>query len=337
MSPVAMVGWSGAGRLEDLQKTAAHKLSLLPKDIDRIGGILVVAADDPVVVARRLSLLPGVSWIAVGYRFRGVDAYLKNLETLSKRYLSSGETFRIMAEVFASTKTAGDMILAGNSALLSFTPGTKVNEKKTQVTFRVCLEGHKVVCGAEIRTGPGGVPTGDDWVSCIVSGGERSSALAWMAALSGFSLRLVHSRTDEASLRRVAKLYSELSSRMDASHLELVVLEGEGDPFGRIGTWLRESKGAALAGLRMGHPDTAVRFAEAFPNLLLPLLLVQVEAVLSLHASLGLGPARKTSKGPEKSELTLEGLKKQTAYFERTFGGVQADSNEVIDAMKRQA
>ena len=61
------------------------------------------------------------------------------------------------------------------------------------------------------------LPTGGDWVSCLVSGGERSSALAWMAALSGFSLRLVHSRTDEAALRHVARLYSELSFRMDAA------------------------------------------------------------------------------------------------------------------------
>jgi adenylyl- and sulfurtransferase ThiI len=155
---VALVGWSGIGGFADLRNTVVRKLSLRAGEVDRVGNILLVATDDPVVVARKLSFLPGVSWIAVGYRFSGIGAYLRNLEAVSKRYLSKGKTFRISAEVFGSTRTAGDIILAGNSALLSSIPGTRVNEKKPQVTFRVCLEGQKVVCGAEIRSGPGGGP-----------------------------------------------------------------------------------------------------------------------------------------------------------------------------------
>ncbi len=335
LNPVALVGWSGIGTFDDLERTIARKLSLRSGATGRIGDTLLVETDDPVLVARKLSFLPGVSWIAVGYRSSGIDAYLKNLEALSERYLSKGKTFRISAKVFGTSKAAGDIILAGNSALLSSVPGTRVSEKRPQVTFRVCLEGQKVVCGVEIRTGPGGAPTNDDWVSCMVSGGDRSSALAWMAALSGFSVRLVHSRADEASLRRVARLYSELSFRMDASRLELVVLDGEGDPRGRIGTWLRKSRTAAFAGLRPDRSETAVRLAEAFPNLMLPLLLVQDDVVRSLIASLGLGKLRR--RGATESGLTLSALEKQTAYLERRFGRVHADSNAVIDAIKRQA
>jgi hypothetical protein len=158
-----------------------------------------------------------------------------------------------------------------------------------------------------------------------------------MAALAGFSLRLVHSRTDEASLRQVAKLYSELSFRMDPSRLELFVLEGKGDPIGMLGTWLqKKSKDAAFAGLRPGRAETAVRLAEAFPNLILPLLLVQDEVVRSLRVSLSLGRRTEASRGPMGSGLTLAALKKHAPYTVRRFGGVQADSNAVIDALKRK-
>ncbi len=142
-----------------------------------------------------------------------------------------------------------------------------MDERKPHVRFRVCVEGTKGACGAEIRAGPGGLPTSEEWVSCLVSGGERSSAMAWMAALSGFSLRLVHSRTDEASLRQVARLYSELSFRMDPRCLELVVLDGGKDAYARIGGWLRDHKGAAFAGLRPGSSDALTGLAESFPNL----------------------------------------------------------------------
>jgi len=34
-------------------------------------------------------------------------------------------------------------------------------------------------------------------VHCLVSGGYHSSVVSWMAALSGFSLTLVHARADD--------------------------------------------------------------------------------------------------------------------------------------------
>jgi hypothetical protein len=332
LKPAAIVGWSGAGRLEDIERTVVHKLALRRSDAERIGGTLLVSSKDPVAIARSLSLLPGVSWIAVGFRFSGTEGYLRDLQLLATRYLPKGGKFRISAQVTASGQTAGDVVLAGNSALLSSTPGAKVDESRPRVRFRVSIEGRRGACGAEIRAGPGGVPSGSTWVACLVSGGERSSAMAWMAALAGFSIRLVHSRADEYALRQVARLYSELSHRMDPRCLELVVLDGGKNPFGRIGGWLRDHKGAAFAGMRLQSSGSSADLAKRFPNLALPLVLVQDEAVSSTYRSLGIG---RTSKADRGAALTLGTLEDRGKYSERRYGGVQADSNAVIDAMKR--
>jgi hypothetical protein len=333
LKPVAMVGWSGAGAFDDLERTVVRKLSVGDGDSDRVGDVLLVAAEDPVAYARSLAFLPGVAWIAVGYRFNGAGDYPKTLEYLAGRYLSKKRTFKISANVFASKQTAGDIVLAGNSEVLASIPGSRVDERKPHVRFRVSIQEERGACGAEIRAGPGGLPTSKDWVSCLVSGGERSSALAWMAALSGFSIRLVHSRTDEAALRHVARLYSELSFRMDARCLELVLLDGGGgDAYGRIGGWLHDHKGVVFAGLRPGRPDVLAGLAGRFPNLALPLILVQDDEIAETYRSLGLG---RVAAGSGGGGLTPSALDTRSPYSELRFGGVQADSNAVIDTMKR--
>jgi hypothetical protein len=328
-----MVGWSGAGAFEDLERTVVRKLSVRHDETDRIGDSLLVAAEDPVAVARSLTFLPGVAWIAVGYRFSGGANYLKTLEFLAKHYLAKGRTFKISAQVVASEQSAGDAVLAGNSELLSAIPGARVDERKPRVKFRVSIQGNGGACGTEIRVGPGGVPTSGDWVSCLVSGGERSSCLTWMAALSGYSLRLVHSRTDDEALMHVARLYSELSFRMDPLSLELVMLDRGKNIYGRIGGWLDDHKGVAFAGLRPGRPDGLTGIAQRFPNLALPLVLVQEDEVAATFRSLGLG---RGAKGPKDGGLSLKALDAKGAYSEKTFGGVQADSNAVIDTLKRR-
>ena len=332
LKPVAMIGWSGVGSFEDLVKTAVRKLSVSQNDVVRVGDALLVTTDGPVSVASRLALLPGVSWIAVGYRFEGSKGYLKTVVSLAKRYLSKRKTFKISAQVIDSRLTAGDIILAGNSELLSAISGARVDERRAQVKFRVSVDGSKGACGVEIRAGPGGTPTGSEWVTCLVSGGARSAALSWMTALSGFSVRLVHSRTDDVALRQVAKLYSELSYRMDPSHLQLVALEGGKSTIGRIGGWLADAKGAVFAGALPEHPRELVQLAARFPNLMLPLIIVQDETIAAQYASLGLG---REAKGSGNEALTLRTLRAGGQYAEKSFGGVQADSNTVIDALNR--
>ena len=334
LKPVAMVGWSGAGRFDDLERTTLRKLTSTRRAANHINGTLLVTAEDPVHVARQLAFLPGVAWISVGYRFGRNKDYLNTLEHLAKGYLSTRKKFKISAQVVGSGQIAGDVVLAGNSALLSSVPRAKVDERSPDVRFRVCIEGTRGACGVEIRAGPGGAPTGGDWVSCLVSGGERSSSLAWMAALSGFSLRLVHSRTSEAALRHVARLYSELSFRMDPRCVELLVLDGGNNLAGRIGSWLSESKTTAFAGIRPEPSAALVEFAKRFPNLVLPLILVQDDAIRAVYRSLRIGPPTKDGRA---SGLTLKSLQAGSAYSEKRFGGVQADSNTVIDAIKRRS
>lgn len=331
MKAVAMIGWSGSGEFEDLETTAAGRLSAVDGETDRIGDTLVVAALDPVAVARSLGSLPGVAWVAVGYRFRGPEGYLKTLELLAKRYVSRRKTFKILAHAAGSGQTAGDAVLSGNSLVLASIPGSRVGESNPGVRFRVSIQGVRGACGAQVREGPGGFPTGEDWVSCLVSGGERSASMAWMAALSGYSLRLVHSWKDDASLRAVARLYSELSFRMDPRRLELVLLSGGDAPYGRIGGWLREHKGAAFAGTRVERPDSLADVARSFPNLAFPLVLLQDADIATTYRSLGVGRAEKEAG---KGRMALGALEATSKYSEAKFGGAQADANSVIDALK---
>jgi len=152
-----------------------------------------------------------------------------------------------------------------------------------------------------------------------------------MAALSGYSVRLVHSRTDDIALRQVGRLYSELSFRMDPTCLELVVLEGRDGPIGRIGGWLRDHEGVAFAGLLPERPKAMIGLAGRFPNLVLPLVLYQGEAVGATYRSLGLGRAA----GAKRGVFTLKNLEGKSPYTESKFGGVRADPNTVIDAIRR--
>lgn len=323
-----MVGWSGAGSIDDLRKTTVQKLAA--KGVDRVDGTLIFESEDPVDVARRLGLLPGVAWIAAGARFRGDEGYLRELESLGKRYLRKGDSFAVSAQVEGSGQSAGDYILSGNSALLSGIRGTKVKESTAQTRFRVCVDRRGGACGVEIRKGPGGSPTRGDRVAVLVSGGAKGAYLAWTSALSGYALRLVHSKTDEVSLRQVAKLYSELSFRMDPRYLELVLLDGGASALGRIGTWLGDYRGDVFAGLQ-GKAGSLTAFSKKFPNLSFPLLLSQGETIQAGYRSLELGPAPKGEALP----FNLKALEAKASYSERKFGGKQADSNEVIDGLRR--
>jgi len=331
LKTAAMVGWSGVGSFDDLERSAIRKLKTRGVVLARRSGMLALRVSDPVTVARSLGYLPGVSWIAVGFLFEGQEGYLRSLEDLARRYLTKGKSFRISAYAVASSRSVGDVVLAGNSHLLSVIDDARVNERKPDIRFHVSFEGDKGACGVEIGSGPGGYPTNGTWVTCLVSGGENSSSMTWMSALSGFSLRLVHSATDDKSLLHVARLYSELSFRMDERSLELVVLRGDGSPVGRIGKWLREHDETSFAGLRPRQTRGLTRLAVSFPNLRFPLLILQEDEIKGVYRSLGLGRA----SGGKGIGLTLHALKAGGKYQETRFGGSTADSNTVIDAIRR--
>lgn len=329
MRPSAIVGWTGTGRLADLERSATRKLGARARPIGKVDGTLLFDSADPVEAARELAYLPGVAWIAVGYRFTGQVQYERVLEALGKKYLRKGAVFSVSARSEGGGHSAGDLVLSGNSTVLSLFPGSRISESKPQVRFRVCMQGDSGACGVEIRSGPGGTPTGSERVSVLVSGGARSAYLAWAAALSGFAVRLVHSKTDERSLGQAARLYSELSSRLEPSRLELVLLQGNGDPEGRVWKWLESCEGLVFAGLRPRAREV-VRLSSRFPNLSLPLLLVQEDVLSSGYRSLGIGPAS-SGRG---LKLPPRKPRADARFSEKVFGGVRADTNEVIDALR---
>ncbi len=101
-----MVGWSGAGAFEDLERTVVRKLSAGKGETDRVGDALLVDRGRPGGRGEEPALPPG-SRVDRGRdtASAGPRSYLKNLELLGKRYLSKGRTFKISAQVVASKQT----------------------------------------------------------------------------------------------------------------------------------------------------------------------------------------------------------------------------------------
>lgn len=325
----AIIGWSGYGEFRDLERSVSSKLSLDTVSLTAGARSLTVLHEDPVAVARRLAYLPGVSWISVGYHFDGRKAWASALQLLAKRYLQRGSSFSLTAQVERSDIEEGDVLLEGNGAVLKSVKGSKVDEKDPDISFRIVMVGNSGVVGVELRGGPGGVPTSrGNRVHCLVSGGYHSSVVSWMTALSGFSLTLVHARADDESLRQVARLYAELSRRIDSSSLRLLVLDGTGTPGERLSTWLDVASGEIIAGI---HPECrGVRqrgVLRGHPFVLLPLLLIQEDEVKFRLDSLGM----KVKRVDHLPTLSFTGSKKP--YVVRTFGRTESDINGVLDGL----
>jgi hypothetical protein len=325
----AIVGWSGYGEFGELMASASSKLAMGEGRLTTGSRTLTVNGADPVAVARRLAFLPGVSWIAAGYQFDDEAACTARLKLLAVRYLRRGSSFRLTAEVESSGREEGDILLDGNGSILKAVAGTRVDEKAPDVTFRVVMVKDRGAVGVQLRAGPGGVPTSKAAkASCLVSGGYHSAVVAWMAALSGFSLTLVHARTDDESLRQVARLYAELSRRMDTRYLKLEVLDGVGSPGERLANWLDGAKGDIMAGV---HPQCRGRKARStlrsYPQILVPLLLVQEEGVRAGLDSLGI----KVKAQDAAAALLVTGRK--SPYIVRRVGGIETDISGVLDGL----
>jgi adenylyl- and sulfurtransferase ThiI len=325
----AIVGWSGNGSLPDLDRSVSSKLGLGRGLVSRGSRSLSVEGEDPVAVARKLAHMPGTEWVAVGYEFidqAGCDSALK---VLAERYLQPGSSFRLAATVEESGREEGDILLDGNGTILKAVKKSRVDEKRPDVTFRIVMVRDKGAVGVQLREGPGGVPTdrrAKAW--CLVSGGYHSAVAAWMAALSGYSVTLVHARTDDESLRQVARLYAELSHRADAKSIALEVLDGEGSAGERLAAWLGSAKGDVFAGV---HPVCRGRASRevlrAYPMVLLPLLFVPEEEILGELQSLGI----KTKQKDGTATLEISG--KAVPFVLRRYGGKESDINGVLDGI----
>ncbi len=297
-----------------------------------VGGSLVCSGVDPTVVSRTIANLPGVGWVALGFEVtNGLQGFTDAASVLAQRYLSPGTTFAVSAAAATPNLSEGDMTLAISSTILSRVRGTRVQETKPKVRFRISFSGSVGACGVQIKEGVGGTPSSKGRIAhCLASGGRHSSVAAWMAALSGFSVTLVHVRVDDASLREVAKLYSELSYRMDPSRLSLHIIEGRAGAAQTLSSWLGSSKGLhVVVGAHLECDREALNYAsDAAPGILFPVLLLQEEDLREVYQALGM----KERDGLPSGMLGVKprGVMK---YSVKQFKGKRVEMHAILDSL----
>jgi len=322
MKETAIVGWTRRGRLENLEATAANVLKqaglkAMPRRVD---GALLVSGSEPASIASTLQHLPGTSWIAVGGEASSWSEIRKVAGDLARRYLKPRRSFAVLGDAPGGSLPPSDLSGGVTSAVLDAVRGVRVKESSPDVTFRAAHDGAKGAVGVQLREGPGGFPMGGDWATCMVSGGLHSSVVAWEALLAGYRVDLVHVVVDADSVSAVAKLYAELSHRVDASGLSLRLLEG-GGVARSIGDWAKKASGPVFGGFhgsRAKTPGVPLRVAA-------PLYLLSEESYITSFSGLGLlgYNIEQDWKRPSTGKFTV-----------KTFGGVRADTTRVIDGLR---
>jgi hypothetical protein len=321
-----LVGWTGRGRLADLRDSVRNVLlgADIAPEVGSYGSVVLVKAAEPVTIASTLAFVPGVSWVAVGSCSGSAETIFNGLAGLARIYLKKGATFAVRAEALAPTVHRGDLAGRASSVVLDSAKGARINEDAPSVVFRIGFDGRLWTAGVELKKGPGGVPVGDKEVSCLVSGGMHSSVTAWLALLSGFRVELVHAVTSDESLREVARLYGELSHRVDPGSLKLLVLEGAPVDV-LIRNWLgskRSREREVFAGNHVGCSKQA--FKDVLTEVRAPLFLLPEEEFGECLASLSLRglPASDEPAGEKYGHI------RQTR-----FGGKRADMSAVLDGL----
>jgi adenylyl- and sulfurtransferase ThiI len=281
---------------------------------------VLVEGGRPTELASILRNLPGVALVAVGRRAASTEAVFEALGNLARTYLKKRTSFAVTAWSGASELSPSDVRGRGTSTVLDAVKGARVKEHDPQVQFTVTLDKSGGTAGVVIGTGPGGIPTGDRWVRCLVSGGMHSSVMAWLALLSGFRVELVHAMVDDESLLRVARLYAELSHRVDPGALVLRVIEGSS-----IAEALARWSGEARETFVGAHAWSRNRASGAtMPGTAAPLYLLPEEDFERNLASLSL----RDYDGP-KHQARAPGT-----FRERFYGGRRADVNAVLDGLR---
>ncbi len=317
--------WTGRGSIRDLGSSAKAILEAEGLNVKArlAAGSLVLEEADPVTVAFLFRRTPGISWIAVGASVDSQVGVRREARKLARNYLKRGESFAVAVESDGGGAAASDASGAVTSAILEEVKGSRVSEKKPRVKFRIAVEEGRGAVGVELTEGAGGAPTGTARVDCLVSGGMHSAVVAWHAVLSGFSVRLVHAKEDEESMRSVARLYAELSHRMDPRRLSLAVLEGSGVQ-GAIEHPPAGGKSPRFAGFHAACgsvPEPLRGKVDA------PLFLLSEEEFERYFEDLSLG--RVDAKHDWRLRTVPEGDWK-------TFGGGRVDMHGVMDGLTRQ-
>jgi hypothetical protein len=316
----AIVRWTGRGDPGHLEASVRHLVGAKGGAL-RIwtsGMSIVVEGGEPLGVAAALDKTPGVSWIAAGLASRSFEELLEDSATLARVYLKRGDRFSVYAEGSGGV-VKSDVEGGVTSKILESVKGTRVSRENPEVKFRAAFDGTKGVVGVEVASGPGGAPTGDESVVCLVSGGKHSSVVSWMALLNGYRVTLVHAKLNHQSMLEAARLYSELSHRTDPQALMLQVLEG-GSPVGGLNTIVRRSKFPVFGGFHAGVPPPRILGG----HVQAPLYVLAEEKFKSEFDSLSL-------KGYEAKMSWDNGAIGKVKV--RSFGGITADVSEVIDGL----
>jgi hypothetical protein len=313
--------WTGRGRLQDLTESVKEILRVEGKKsrVFVLGNSMIVRGVEPSSVAGLLSGLPGVAWLAIGDSSDSVKGLAAEIGRLARGYVKPGGRFVIRAESTDDRVKASDLAGAATSAVLDAVRGARVSESAPKTTFRVAFDKGDGAAGVEVCEGPGGSAMGSEIANCLVSGGKHSSAMAWAAMLSGYSVRLVHAKVSPESVTAVAKLYAELSHRVDPRKIELVVLEGGARA---LSDWSARAKGHVFVGLHAGCHDGARSVARSAAA---PLFLLPEESFDSTFSSLGL----RQFEGREKLSRGKRGPARASG-----FGRVRADVHGVLDGLR---
>lgn len=280
---------------------------------------MIVEGPDPVGVASLMQHMPGIKWISVGLAAGSFRELVRSSVILARNYLRKRDLFCVEAEGSGGTLPS-DVGGAVTSEILESVKGARVSLESPKVRFRAAYDGVGGVVGVQIMVGPGGVSSGREQVACLVSGGAHSSVVAWMAALAGFRLQLVHAKSDDEGLLAVARLYSELSHRTDPRGLYIEVLSGDA-VLPILVEHARRSKLPIFGGFHSGGSGVPRALRSRVMN---PLYLLQEEAFSAEFVSLGI-----------RSKDTLADWSKKGSgrFSSSSFGGAVADVSDVLDGL----
>lgn len=322
MNGSAIVRWTGSGRIEDLELSVRNiiRSRRLKGRMVRNGGSIVVSGSDPVRIAELFRHLPGVRWLAVGFPVDSTESLKEGTSVLAKRYLRPGRKFVVISEVSGMAGPASDLTGTANFAILDAVRKVRTDESRPDITFRLAKDGANGAVGVQIIDGPGGNPSRSEKAGCLVSGGVHSSVLAWMTLVAGYSVELVHAMVEDESVRAVARLYAELSHRVDPTRLSIRVIEGGAIP-GMLCAWVGRFSGLAFGGFKAG--------GAVIPNGLravrMPLWLLPEEDFQREFAGLALKDHKRGQNWAEKRKGEVKS---------RTYGGKRADVSAVLDGLR---
>ncbi len=252
----------------------------------------------------------------------------ESLLSIAKNYVEKGSTFRVRVEVQGDSATKSDIAGAASSRFLDEFRGTRIDEKRPKLSFRVAVDSSAAVVGIEVSQGVGGAPTSRQRRAiCLVSGGMHSSAVAWMAGRAGYPVSLLHVYESDPAMREVARLYSELSMTMDPTDLRLDLLlpEESSNLEGVLLAWIHGARSRIL--FSGAHAECGNASLLTSPKVASPLFLSSEEEFHKIIRSLGLRGHSGNLRSRKSKRALSDGFKI------RSFGGARAEAHVVIDAL----